>query len=545
MVWRNRRAAYYFATVLLVTAAFTVLYNLGMEALEGRPQPLYRSLEVVFQTFTTTGYGEDAGWSSLWMNLLVIAMQLTGIGLILTAVDVFAVPWIRDALSVDPPTEVSGLSDHVVVCGYTSRGEAFVEELERRDEPYVVVESEREAAVGLHGADVPVVHGDPESRSTLENARLGDARAVLVDAPDDIGASIVLTAREANGAATVVTLVEDADLAEYHRIAGADEVLSPRQLLGRSLAAQVPTTVSTAVEEGVSIGPNFELVELAVREGSDLAGGSLRDARVRERFGVAVIGAWVDTDFRTPVDPDRTIRSGTRLLVAGEDDAIAALRDATAARVRSLGPQEVIVAGLGETGGAARTALTDTSTRLTVLDREDREGVDVVGDAREPATLDEAGVEGARALLLTLGDDTAAVFATLVARDRNPDLDIIARVDDEADEAKLYRAGADYVQSLATISARMMVSTVFEDEEVLGYHQRIEVVQLPAGDLAGRTLAAERVHETTGCTVLAVERDGETLTDLDPQELVFGPEDEVVVAGTEESVAAFEAQFLP
>jgi Trk K+ transport system NAD-binding subunit len=545
MVWRNRRAAYYLGTVLLVTAAFTVVYNAGMRTLEGRPQPLYRSLEIVFQTFTTTGYGEDAGWSSPWMNFLVIAMQLTGIGLILTAVDVFAVPWVRDALSVDPPTEAPGLTDHVVVCGYTARGEAFVEELERRDEPYVVVESDRETAVDLHEADVPVVHGDPESRLILENARIGDARAVLVDAPDDIGASIVLTAREVNGAVPVVTLVEDATLAEYHRIAGADEVLSPRQLLGRSLAAQVPTAVSAAVEEGVSIGPAFELVEVAVREGSDLAGESLRDARVRDRFGVTVIGAWVDADFRTPVDPDRTIRSGTRLLVAGDEDAIADLRNATAARVRSLGPQEVIIAGLGETGGAARAALTDTSTRLTVLDREDREGVDVVGDAREPAALDEAGVEEARALLLTLGDDTAAVFTTLVARDRNADLDIIVRVDDETDEAKLYRAGADYVQSLATVSARMMVSTVFADEEVLGYHQRIEVVQLPAGDLAGRTLAAERVRETTGCTVLAVDRDGETLTDLDPRGFVFGPEDEMVVAGTEEAVAAFEARFFP
>jgi Trk K+ transport system NAD-binding subunit len=545
MVWRNRRAIYYFATVLLVTAVFTVVYNLGMQTLEGRPQPLYRSLEVVFQTFTTTGYGEDAGWSSLWMNLLVILMQLAGIGLILTAVDVFAVPLVRDALSVDPPIQAPELTDHVVVCGYTSRGEAFVEELERRDEPFVVVESDREAAVALHQADVPVVHGDPESRGTLQSARLGDARAALVDAPDDTAASVVLTAREVNGAATIVTLVEDADLSEYHRIAGADEVLSPRQLLGRSLAAQVPTTVSTTIEEGVSIGPSFELVELAVREGSDLAGESLQDARVRERFGVTVVGAWVDADFRTPVDPARTIRSGTRLLVAGDEDAVAALRDAVADTVRALGPQEVIVAGLGETGNAARAALADSKTRLTVLDRENREGVDVVGDAREPATLDEAGIAGARALLLTLDDDTAAVFTTLVARDRNPDLDIIVRVDDETDEAKLYRAGADYVQSLVTVSARMMVSTVFADEEVLGYHQRIEVVQLPAGDLAGHTLATERVREMTGCTVLAVQRDGETLTDLDPEAFTFDADDEVVVAGTEESVAAFEARFLP
>ncbi|WP_420028454.1 potassium channel family protein [Haloglomus litoreum] len=544
MVWRNRRAAYYFGAVVLVSVGFTLVYNFGMRVWEQDPQPLYRSFEVVFQTFTTTGYGEDAPWSSPQMNVLVVVMQVTGIGLILTAVDVFAVPWIRSALSADPPTAVPGLSGHVVVCGYTSMGEAFLAELAARDHDYVIVESDREAAMELHRDDVPVVHGDPETRETLEGAGIADARAVLVDAPDDTSASIVLTVREAAPNVTVATLIEDADLAQYHRIAGADAVLSPRQLLGRSLAAQVPTAVSTRVEEGITIGDDFELVELAVREGSDLAGRTFAETAVRDRFGVTVIGAWVDADFHTPVPPGTDIEAGTRLLVAGGREELDSLRDATAASLRPLGPQQVVIAGLGQTGSAAREVLADTNTHLTVLDLDDGEHVDIVGDARDPDRQDELGIPDADAFLLTLGDDTSTVFATLVARDRNPDLDIVARADEETDEPKLYRAGADYVQSLATVSARMMLSTVFEDEEVLGYSQRIEVVQAPAGDLAGRTLAEERVRERTGCTVLAVDRDGETLTHLDPHEFVFDDTDEVVVAGTDESVQRFEEQFV-
>lgn len=52
------------------------------------------------------------------MNLLAIVMQLTGIGLILTAVDVFAVPWLRDTLSPSAP-DVSGVEGHVVISGHT------------------------------------------------------------------------------------------------------------------------------------------------------------------------------------------------------------------------------------------------------------------------------------------------------------------------------------------------------------------------------------------------------------------------------------------
>jgi Trk K+ transport system NAD-binding subunit len=544
MVWRNRRAAYYFGAVVLVSVGFTLVYNTGMRVWENDPQPLYRSLEVVFQTFTTTGYGEDAPWSSPQMNLLMVVMQLTGIGLILTGVDVFAVPWIRNALAADPPTTAPGLSGHVVVCGYTSMGEPLLDELAARDQDYVIVEGDREAAMALHRDEVPVVHGDPEARETLERAGIVDARAVLVDAPDDTGASIVLTVREVAPHVTVATLIEDADLAQYHRIAGADAVLSPRQLLGRSLAAQIPTAVSTRVEEGITIGDDFELVELAVREGSDLDGRSFAEAGVRDRFGVTVMGVWVDADFHTPVPPGTDIEAGTRLLVAGGREELDSLRDATAASMRPLGPQHVVVAGLGQTGSAAREVLADTNTRLTVMDLDDGEHVDVVGDAREPDRQDAVGIPDADAFLLTLGDDTSTVFATLVARDRNPDLDIVARADDEADEPKLYRAGADYVQSLATVSGRMMLSTVFEDEEVLGYSQRIEVVQVPAGGLAGHTLAAERVRERTGCTVVAVHRDGDTVTDMNPHEFVLDDGDEVVVAGTDESVQRFEERFL-
>src|SRR6056297_3470646 len=94
----SRRTTYYLALVFVTTLVFTGVYNVGMAVWEGRPQPLYRSLEVVIQSFTTTGYGEDAPWQTPQMNLLAILMQLAGIGLILTAVDIVAVPWLRDAL---------------------------------------------------------------------------------------------------------------------------------------------------------------------------------------------------------------------------------------------------------------------------------------------------------------------------------------------------------------------------------------------------------------------------------------------------------------
>jgi Trk K+ transport system NAD-binding subunit len=539
----NRRTVYYLALVVVTTAVLTVTYNTGMAVWEDRPQPLYHSLEIVIQSFTTTGYGEDAPWQSPQMHVLVIVLQLTGIGLFLTAADVFAVPWLRDALSPSVPEAVSDQDDHVVVCGYTPRTEVLIAELAARDRSYVLVEPDRDRALELHEDGYTVIAGDPESTAVLERARLASARAVVTDVADDINASIALSATETAPDVRVVSLVEDAPLGRYHRIAGVDTVHSPRQLLGERLAREVPTAVSTDVDEGLEIGESLALVELSVEEGSDLHGRRIAETELGERFGVTVVGAWFDRNFETRLDPATTLTADSRLLVAGDPARLDDLREATSATVSEFGPETVIVAGYGETGRAVEDALSDTGADLTVLDLEDGPGVDVVGDARDPDALEAADIGSASVLVLTVGDDTTAVFATLIARDLNPALDVLVRATTGDDEDKLYRAGADYVESLSTVSGRMLASTVLEDEDLLAYDQRVSIVRLEAPGLAGRTLAEADVRERTGCSVVAVFRDGEAITALEPDALELRDGDEVVVAGTESAIGRFEREF--
>lgn len=539
----SRRTVSYFALVLATTLVFTGVYNAGMTIWENRPQPLYQSLEVVIQSFTTTGYGEDAPWQTPQMNLLAILMQVTGIGLILTAVDVFAVPWLRDALTPSAPEIASESEDHVVICDYTPRTDAFIAELDARDRNYVLVESDPDTARDLHQADYRVIEGDAEVTETLANAHLESAMCVVVDATDDRSASIVLAVRDASSDVRVITLVEDADLAQYHDAAGADDVLSPRQLLGVSLAEHTPTAVTTEIDDSITIGEDFELVELTVGEDSDLAHTTFAEAALWDRFSVNVIGAWFDSDFKTPVDLEDELEPRTRLLVAGEPDHVESLREATTSTIRGFAAQRIILAGFGDSGRAAYDLLSESEARLTVLDIEQTDQVDVVGDARNPTVLEEAGIRNADALVLTVADDTTAIFTTLIARELNPDLRIIVRANEKEDVEKLYRAGADYVQSLATVSGRMLASTMFEDEEVLTYETQVNVVRLPASGLEGTTVADEEVRTKTGCTVVAVVRNGETITGFDSTEFTFEADDKVVITGTDEAITRFEQRF--
>jgi hypothetical protein len=200
---------YYLLAVVGVLSGFVLLYNYGMATWEGRPQPLYRSLEVVVQTVTTVGYGGDAPLSSPQMNYLVSLMALSGLVLIFAALPVLVVPLFEDAFRSSAPSSVRGLKDHVVLCSYGPREGVLIDELSERGVEYVIVEDDREAANDLYTSGYTVMVGDPESDAALQRARLEHADALIANLDDETNPSVLLSAREVNPDVRTVSLTED------------------------------------------------------------------------------------------------------------------------------------------------------------------------------------------------------------------------------------------------------------------------------------------------------------------------------------------------
>jgi Trk K+ transport system NAD-binding subunit len=543
----RRRTVYYVVTVGVVMTVYAAIYQYGMNTFEDLEEPVayLDALQFVVETFTATGYGADSAvWSTPEMLTMVILMDITGVAALFVALPVIGAPLLRNLLSTTPPAAVEGRSDHVVVCTYSARGESLVEELDSRDVGHVVVEPDRERAAELYEDGLDVIHARPDTAAGLRAAGLPAARALVADATDKVDASIVLTAREVADDARLVSVVEDPDRATYHELAGADEVLSPRPLLGTTLAQKV--TVGVDVDAGTDGDPDddsdFEVAEMPVDRDSDLVGRTLAESRLRERAGVNVIGGWFDGTFMSPPDPGTRIDEGTVLLVAGRGDQLERLRSLVATAVREPGPGRTVVVGAGEVGRVVVDRLDRAGVEHTVVDERPGDAVDVVGDATEPAVLREAGVPEASSVVLALPDDTATEFATLVARDTAPDVMIAARAEQRESVQKVYRAGADYVLSLGSIAGRMIAAAVLDEETLVSTDTQVSVVEMPAPGLAGTTLAGADVRANTGCTVVAVERDGEAVTELGADFRVE-PSDDLVVAGTDADLNRFREQF--
>jgi Trk K+ transport system NAD-binding subunit len=540
--WK-RRAIGYLAFVGLALVVTALGYQWGMGVYEGRPRTFLDSLQFAVEMFTTTGFGGDAPWESPQMNAFIAVADLVGMAILVGALPVFVGPLVERTLSPTAPEELERpIEDHVVICSDTTRAEELIKELDANDIPYVIVEADDERADELYDDGYRVISADPESTAGLEAAGLPSARALFADVSDRVDASIVLAAKETAGDVPVVSVIEDPDTETYHRLAGADHVLSPRSLLGESLAAKVTAATRTEIDDAITVEEGLQLAEISVRQGSGLAGATLADSEIRERSGVNVIGVWIHGEFNPAPSPDVRLTEGSVLLVSGHPDQLQRFVDMTQSSIRAFRTGDTVVVGYGQVGQAVSTALDDAAVPYTVVDRAEGDDIDVVGDATEPETLEAAGVGDAETVVLALPDDTTTEFATLVVRDMAPDVQILARVEGKSNIPKTYRAGADYVLSLAMVTGRLSASRLLEDRDVMSLNRQVEIVRERVPKLAGETIGGADIRDETGCTVVAIERDGEVLTDIDPETRIESG-DELVIVGTDEGIRAFERVF--
>ena len=213
----------------------------------------------------------------------------------------------------------------------------------------------------------------------------------------------------------------------------------------------------------------------------------------------------------------------------------------------------VIVCGWGRVGREVARYLANGQTDLVVVDRDpDRmHGIpyaSVCGDVAEDATLLEAGLERASALVAALDTDADNLYVTVAAKSMRPGIQIIARARNESSESKLTRAGADRVVNPQQLGGDRMASFVTQPHVVdfidVVMHDgsltfRLEEMALSANSpLVGKTLRSAHLRDRTGALVLAIRRpDGQFVTNPSPEDSIESG-DVLITIGTDAQLEA-------
>ncbi len=214
-----------------------------------------------------------------------------------------------------------------------------------------------------------------------------------------------------------------------------------------------------------------------------------------------------------------------------------------------------VVCGFGRVGREVVADLREKGHECVVVEMHsadhDHEKEDILwvnGDAADDESLRSAGIERARGLVVATGDDPTNLFVTVSAHALNPDLCIVARMNDESSGPKLLRAGATHVISPYTISGRriaaQLVSPALTDFLDVVMHSGDLELWLEEcrvsndSEIQGKTVGEANVRQATGANVLAVRRgkDGTILTNP-ALDMRFESGDVLIALGTRDQLS--------
>ena len=535
--WR-RRIGFAVAGVATIVVVYSLVYQWAMFAFAGERVSLVHSVRIVIEVLTTAGFGGDTdAWEAHdALGALVVFMNLSGVLLVFLVIPLFAVPLFREAMDRTLPTETD-LENHVIICGHSAMDDVLRAELEQAGIPYLFVENDPEEVNLLLDEGEDAIYGNAERTQTLLNANAETATALVADLDDETNPTVIISANRVNPALKIVSVVFTREAVTHHRYAGADEVVVSKESLGESLAMRSMKTVSERFREAVAIENGIDFSEYLVPEGSSLIGESIEACDVFGEDGVTVIGGWFGAKFLISPPPETVILENSILLVSGEHERLEQ-KGARQLPTHHGHPDRVIVAGYGDVGRATAQTLEQESIEAAVVDEQPLQNVDVVGDITKRQTLEAADLGAARAIILAVDNDATAIYATIFIKNMCPDVEVIARANDDENVWKLYNAGADYVLSLPSVTGEILASTLIEGESILTPHDEFEFVRSDAPAFVGKTLAEADIRNQTGCTVVGIERENDLYTNLGPDFTVEAG-DVLVAAGTERAVERF------
>lgn len=209
----------------------------------------------------------------------------------------------------------------------------------------------------------------------------------------------------------------------------------------------------------------------------------------------------------------------------------------------------IIIAGLGRVGKQAAAELQDAKETFVIIDPRpethlyaNQHGFLMVrGDASDDAVLEQAGLDRAKGLIVTSGDDANNLYIVLSARVLRPDLFIVSRAVDDASVPKLIRAGANRAISPYAIGGRRLAHLILSPTVVDFFDTMIrkgeetlnlEGIKVDAtAQVIGRSISDLHIREETGATLLVILRGNRVLPNPGPEQ-VLKAGDHLLALGT-------------
>lgn len=294
------------------------------------------SFYLAAQTVTTVGFG-DLQISTAEGRVFATIFMILGAGTVLYSLSIMAQAIIQSeiigALSVSrKQTQMEKLKDHYIVCGAGRVGRRIIRNLQKQNQPFVVIEN-NEARIFEFGLErINVLIGDATSEENLLKAGVERAKGLATCLADDAAnVYVVLTARGLNPHLHIVARAVEEQAEPTLIRAGASRVVAPTIIGSHSMArALLRPAIADFMDSIVAETLDLVFEEVAIDEDSNLVGKKLSETNLSKELSLIVVAirrASGEISFHP--NGDTRIGSGDLLIVIGKAESVKHLVEVT------------------------------------------------------------------------------------------------------------------------------------------------------------------------------------------------------------------------
>ena len=158
------------------------------------------------------------------------------------------------------------------------------------------------------------------------------------------------------------------------------------------------------------------------------------------------------------------IEGQTRLLLGGIKGGLVRMRKEK---------NHTIVCGYGKLGKYVCSILKEKKQKYLIIDKDSEKCTQLVskrenvlqGDALDPEVLKKAGIEKARGLIATLGEDSDNIYLVITATELNSNLNLAAKAEEEHAVDRLHKVGAKIVVLPQVVGGKQLANAFLEMEK--------------------------------------------------------------------------------
>jgi voltage-gated potassium channel len=317
--------------IILLVAAGTIGYRLieGWEWID--------CLYMTIVTMTTVGFREVAPLS-VQGKIFTMVLIVTSIS-VLVYVTMNLARFVLDGelanyiktYRVDK--KIAKLKNHVIIVGYGRNGEQAAIELAENKVDFVVVDKRDNVISRVReNPELLYIKGDATHEEVLEQAKIHDARALIVTTPEDAdNVFVVLTARSMNPGLTVISRASEMESLMKLKRAGASNVIMPERIGGQRMAKLVhqPDVVEFLEYILLQKTQDVFLEEMSCKKLSQQwVGKSISEMKVRELTGANIVGIKTGgARYIFNPDPQMILSRNDQLFVLGNRKQINKLQE--------------------------------------------------------------------------------------------------------------------------------------------------------------------------------------------------------------------------